>query len=151
VLGSDLFDEVLQLVKTWEPKKRYRDHRGYRDDLLEFLREKLNAPRPYLLVPRGRVEVQKETGRGFCDIAVAKSVGIELKKDFTSKSEVDRLVGQLDKYRSEYPSGLIVVLVGNTDRNCYEDVMARVRRMISEHSGVFGSLRIKVVNKGSIK
>jgi len=139
--GSDLFDEVYNLVINWKPQKRYRDHQGYRDDLLKFLRK--NRPYP--------IEVKKEAGGSRCDIGVAKSVGIELKKDLKTKAEVDRLMGQLNEYRREYPLGLIVVLVGNTDEDRYDDVKTRVSRMVSEHSSIFGGLRIKVVNKGSLK
>ena len=39
--------------------------------------------------------MRKEDGRGLCDIAVGnKKVGIELKKDLKSKSQINRLKGK---------------------------------------------------------
>ena len=87
----DLFATVVRLVENWSPKKRYSKEIKYRDDLLDFLREEFNKIQTYpYWSSHSKVSVMKEVGRGLCDIAVDKSIGIELKKDLDGKSKVNR-------------------------------------------------------------
>lgn len=130
-----LFNYVLQLVQAWKPKQRYRSEDGYRDDLKEFLRTNLNRPSPLAFGPQRRIKVTSESGRHLVDIAIDERIGIELKKDFRTTADVDRLIGQLIRFNPHYPDGLIVVLVGNTGGNAREELMSRVSK-------------IKVVDKG---
>lgn len=64
--------------------------------------------------------LSKQEYAGLCDITVGpRAVGIKMKKDLIGKSDVDRLIGQLVGYKSEYDD-LIVVLVGKTDEKAFE-------------------------------
>jgi len=150
MFGPSLFDEVLRLVKAWNPKGRCKYEVHYRDDLKEFLRTNLNKPSPFAIGPQRRIKVTPESRRYLCDIAVNESIGIELKKDF-DKSKVDRLYGQLSRYKKGYRSGLIVVLVGNTNKDAYEDLVNRVVEMLRSTGISFGittEQKIEIVNKG---
>lgn len=78
-----LFEEVVNLIKEWESKKKYSYESKYRDDLLKFLREKLNRNEQFFgirLYQYQRLSITKEDGRGLCDIAINKEIGIEIKK-----------------------------------------------------------------------
>ena len=71
-------------------------------------------------MPREKISVRKQDYAGLCDITVGqRTVGIKIKKDLIGKSDVDRLIGQLVGYKSEYDD-LIVVLVGKTDEKAFE-------------------------------
>ena len=105
----ELFEECVEIVDIWKPKKEYPKEELYRDDLIDFLFDKLNEEE--------HVKVVKEAGRGLCDIAVGnKRVGIELKRNLKNKSEMNRLQGQVDDYEDEYEEGIIIVLVGEIDK-----------------------------------
>jgi hypothetical protein len=134
---TSLFDVVLRIVRAWKPKGRYGSEDGYRNDLKDFLRAELNRPSALTIGPQRRIKVTSESGRHLCDIAVDEKIGIELKKDFRTIAEVDRLIGQLHRFNPQYPNGLIVVLVGNTGEDAREELMSRVNRV-----------RVKVVDKG---
>ncbi len=71
--------------------------------------------------PQDKIVVKKESGRGLCDIAVNRVVGIELKKDLKSKAQIDRLTGQIRRYMKDYDV-ILVVLVGNTNSDAREDL-----------------------------
>jgi len=143
-----LFEDVVRAINKWRPKKKYSREPQYRDDLLDFLREELNESHPFGLFSR-RVSIIPEHGRGLCDIAVDRKVGIELKKDLKTKSQVDRLFGQINLYRKEYED-IIVVLVGETNKNALEMLKDHISDL-SEVSGVgvLGCQRIEIIDKGS--
>jgi hypothetical protein len=148
---TSLFDDVFSYIQSWNPKQRYRSEDGYRDDLKEFLRTNLNKPEPFGVGPQRRIKVTSESGRHLCDITVDEKVGIELKKDLNKLAEVDRLDGQLGRYRGSYSEGIIVVLVGNTNKDTYEDLVNRVGKMLESPGISFGLTtepRIKIVDKG---
>lgn len=152
MFGMSQFDNVLRLVRVWKPKGRYRSEDGYRDDLKEFLRESLNRPSSFAIGPQRRIKVTSESGRHLCDIAVNDQVGIELKKDLNKLAEVDRLIGQLSRYKRQY-SSLIVVLVGNLGKDNYEDLMSRVGEM-QKGTGILvftSGLNIRIVDRSSAK
>lgn len=96
-----------------------------------------------------KISIRKENGRGLCDIAVDRRIGIELKKDFKEKKQINRLIGQIVDYKREYED-LIIVFVGNTDKNAL-DIL---RDAISDLSGnqlIVGlsrEPRIKIIDKG---
>ena len=136
----DLFLEVLALTRDWKPGRRHRLEFGYRNDLTDFLRKQLFS-RDNFWQTKG-VGVRKEPKAGLADIQVGKVVGIELKKDLTTKEQVDSTVGRVaaDDYRQ-----MIIVLVGHTNQDKF--------RMLEEHLGTYKNnvkhlLRIEIDDKG---
>lgn len=120
-MWGSLFDEVLSVVKNWEPKARYPTEAGYRDDLAKYLREELNRSGPFDIRQR-RHKVKMEHGRSLAGIAVDEKVGIELKKDLKTRPVVDRLSGQVRRFRNNY-SDVIVVLCGKISEEAYDEVL----------------------------
>lgn len=96
------------------------------------------------------MSVLPEHGRGLCDIAVDRRIGIELKKDLSSKKQVDRLAGQLMVYKREYED-IIVVLVGKTNKNALELLRDRIDDLYKMNGYNFGlnRQRIEIIDKGS--
>lgn len=127
---DDLFDDTIRAIKNWTPEKNYRKEEGYRDDLIEHLRERLNRPSPF---ESRKVTIQSESGRWLCDIVVNRSIGIELKKDLKEKAKVDRAVGQINRYWSHYHD-IIVVLVGDTDPNKYDDLREQISDFVERNN-----------------
>jgi hypothetical protein len=112
-LFGGIFDDILSLVKKWSPEKAYRSEGSYRDNLVEYLRASLN--RPDFFRSSENHTVLKEKGRHLCDIGVDRRVGIELKFNFKSKAEADRLATQVKGILNDYAEGVIIVFCGATD------------------------------------
>lgn len=150
MLGFDtLFDDTISIIKNWTPEKEYSNEISYRDDLLEILRDELNQIDNPMFGRQNRVSVKKEDGRSLCDIGINRQIGIELKKDVKSKSQVDRLVGQIHGFKKDYHD-LIIVLVGKIDKEGLEDLKDRISDLTRNTSyGLNQEPRIKIINKGS--
>jgi len=139
------FTDTLMAVNRWKPVQHYSDELHYRDDLLKYLKKELNSTAPYTYMPREKISVRLQEITGLCDITVAqRAVGIKMKMDLTEKSDVDRLIGQLVGYKSEYDD-LIVVLVGKTDEKAYEYLKSQISTIID--TSYSAKQRIKVIRK----
>ncbi len=148
---DDLFEDSIQIIKSWKPKQNYSNENLYRNDLIEFLRNELNEGQsPFSFGQQRRISVTKEDGRGLCDIGIDRTVGIELKKDIKSKSQVDRLAGQIMGFKKDYQY-LIVVLVGRTNKDALEILKDNISDLSGSNAG-FGfnqGSRIRIIDKGS--
>jgi hypothetical protein len=150
MFGFDtLFEDTISIIKNWTSEKEYSNETSYRDDLLNVLREKLNQVNDPIFGRQNRVSVVKEDGRGLCDIGINRLIGVELKKDLKSKSQVDRLVGQIHGYKKDYQD-LIIVLVGKTNKEALEGLKDRISDLTRNASYGFNQEpRIKIIDKGS--
>ncbi|MBW2986380.1 hypothetical protein KY333_03340 [Candidatus Woesearchaeota archaeon] len=144
MLGQ-LFNKVLDLVESWEPQEKYPNEDKYRNDLMAFLREELS--KPSLLGMPQALKIRKESGRALADIAINEKIGIELKKDLKNQSQVDRLVGQIRRYKKGY-NDIIIVLVGNTNVEILDELNEAIRE--SDQGALdLQYKRIEVIDKGS--
>jgi hypothetical protein len=140
-----IFEETIDLIKRWQSKQQYGDENQYRDDLIEFLRDRFKTD---MFGSQRNITIKKEASRQLCDIGIGKFVGIELKKDLSAKSEVDRLGGQLIKYRKEYED-LIVVLVGKTNPDAFEELKETVNELRRNPYSYPKEPRIGIIDKGT--
>ena len=124
MLGNT-FDRVLTAIRKWQPKKSYRSEAGYRDDLLESLRGELNGANFFGFQEKHRI--RKEHGRHLADIGIDEKIGIELKRDLRSQSNLDRLIGQVRRFLRSY-SLVIVVLCGDSDKELLDDLRVEFKR-----------------------
>ena len=132
--GYEVFLAVYNSIKNWQPKQKYNSENEFREDLFKFLSSKAEKYPP-----------QKESGRHLADIGIGNRVGIELKKDLHKKSEVDRLIGQLTTFLSDYKYGVIVVTCGETDLNTLNYVKAQKPKLLAPYtdSGILSSTSYK--------
>jgi hypothetical protein len=122
-MSQRLYEKVCRLIQEWEPEEIYDVENEFRDDLLDFLDENLNS---------SDVSIKKEDGRGLCDIGINRQIGIELKLDMVKKAEANRLVGQILDYIDEYPTGIIILLLGDTEHNAFQTVKDGIRKIQAE-------------------
>jgi hypothetical protein len=147
---EEIFNEVSFNIQRWKPQKEYLDEDGYRDDLIGFLRNVLNKPKPDL-IPRREIQhliqpqhfVKKESRRHSAGVNIAEKVGVEVKRNLQGKVEADRLIGQVDGFLREYPEGVIIVLCGKTDIEQLE----YLRNSLSRYSkgNLFGGRRVQII------
>ena len=150
MFGS-LFEDTIRIIKRWNPGKKFSNEKGYSNDLTNFLRYEFNENQsPLTLGIPSRVSVIKEDGRGLCDIAINRKIGIELKKELKSKSQIDRLAGQIIDYKKDYQN-IIIVLVGTTKKAALESLKDKIFDLTKNDIGLGfnqGSI-IKVIDKAS--
>lgn len=147
----DLFKRTLSAVENWSPRKEYSREIDYRNDLVNYLRDNLTKREAWLDLTgkaEKRVKIIPESGRGLCDIGIEKEIGIELKRNLKSTSQVDRLMGQLQRFLDDYSTGVIVLLVGRTGGKAYEEVLDGVESMDLGRGFGQEPQRVKVINKG---
>ncbi len=152
MFGTNLFEECVDLINHWSPQQEYSNELKYRDDLMDFLYEKLNKCGDILSGNRN-VKLKKEASRSLCDIGVGnQQVGIELKKDLKSKSQINRLQGQIEDYEDDYKEGVIVVLVGKMDKYVENDLKHKLIKKLNNSGGLgLQQFRIKLINKSDSK
>jgi hypothetical protein len=151
---DNLFDNVLQAINEWNPQAGYSTERKYRDDLLEFLQEKLNGSEGSVFSSpiwgfdhSGRHFIKKEAGRGLADIGIDDEIGIELKFNLKQKSQIDRLVGQVVDYLSAY-SYVIIVLCGHPKQEAIGVLKHNLRRIVRSSDSLFGQEKfIRIFSK----
>ena len=124
MFGS-IFPQVLKIIEEWSPKK-FKSEAKYRDDLLKLLREELNRDDP--LGFSEEHSIRKEKGESRADIGIDRKIGIELKYNLKTKSQVTKLIGQIVAHRSGYDS-LIVVLCGKTSLEHLDLLREQVRKI----------------------
>jgi len=152
-LGS-FFDTVLQTIKEWNPQAEYSSENKYRDDLLVFLRKKLNGSGSdafsspiWGFYSSGQHFIKKEAGRSLADIGIDDEIGIELKLNLKRRSKINRLVGQIVDYLREY-SYVIIVLCGHTEKEAVYVLKHNLKRIIISFSSPFGQEKlIRIVSK----
>lgn len=151
---DNLFDNVLQAIKEWNPQTGYSTERKYRDDLLAFLHEELNGSGGNVFSSpiwgfdhSGHHFIKKEAGRGLADIGIDDEIGIELKLNLKQKSQINRLVGQVVDYLSAY-SYVIIVLCGHPKREAVGVLKYNLKRIVKSSDSLFGQEKlIRIVYK----
>lgn len=149
MFGFDtLFEDSVSIIKKWTPETEYSKEYGYREELKEVLRVKLNEVQNPLFAKR-RISVKKEHGIGYCDIDInQQQIAVELKKDINKKDKIDRLVGQVNRYKLNYRD-IIIVLVGKTDKDKLDDLKDQISGLTNENPYAPQQQRIKIIDKGS--
>jgi len=113
---------VKNLIEQWSPIG-CSSEKDCEDSLYAFLHQKLDDVQIVRQYGRGRAQI---------DLMVNDSIMIELKFRLSSKSEYQRLVGQLIDYK-EWGKNLIIVLVGETEPGLLKDL----KKVVSREFGSF--------------
>lgn len=88
---GEFYYDVLHAISIWEPKSEYTTELKYRNDLITFLRETLNAEASassaiWGFEHSGYHFIKKEDGRSLADIGIDDEIGIELKRNLKQKT-----------------------------------------------------------------
>jgi hypothetical protein len=106
------FDEVVRISKEWTPQENHDHEAHFRNELLEYLNERLNESQSggLGLGQSQKDVVERESGGDNVDISVNDAIAIEMKRDFTN-SQAKKLRGQIESYLRNY-NYLIVCACG---------------------------------------
>ncbi len=147
MFGDNLFDECVRVIENWMPND-FSIEKEYQNDLREFLFKTIGRD--------NNVNIKLENSRALCDIAIGRLIGIELKfgkNGKISKSEIDRLHGQVAGHIKEYSEGIIIVLVGDVNKYSEADVKDKLRDLYNliNEGNYFEDYPMKLINKSKQK
>jgi hypothetical protein len=108
--GLPVFQETRDWVGAYKFAYQWDSEDLYEAELLGSLRGRFG--------PNNAVRQQGESGRVY-DIVVRNSARIEVKLP-KAKAELDRMIGQVRRYLSQHPGGVIVVIIGFQMKNQQE-------------------------------
>ena len=94
---------MCRLIDQWSPSL-HRSEAAYRQDLCGFLLESVNYH-----------TVKKEAAKSLADIGIGTKVAIEVKYDFNSKGQVDKLFSQIAGHMNSHREGVICIFCGETN------------------------------------
>jgi len=125
----------MKLIEAWHPRGCKTEK-----DLERSLHKHLEKN-----LPDTDVQMQYASGRVKGDICVDHKVLIELKDGLKSTAQVQRLLGQLDLYESQWKKEVIVIICGDSQRDLVRQIEAKVEALkptfILEEQSVFLVLR----------
>ena len=89
---------VVDRLEDWEPGTRFQKERTFQEAMANYLNHVLSSTE-YEAHTEDRLQI---------DIAVGKPVGIELKHS-PNANEIDRLNGQIDRYKDGFNTVIVAV------------------------------------------
>ena len=134
-MASDFPDDELETILEWNPQTEYSTENQYQGDFLECLQKNLNSesqgfsPAIWVFEHSGYNYIKKEAGRSFVDIGIDKEIGIDLKQNFRSKTQLNRLVGQVVYYLVACYSCVIIVLWGKVDQKAFDTLKHNLKQI----------------------
>jgi hypothetical protein len=102
------FQETRDFVGSYKFAYQWSEEDYYEAELLGALRGRFGS--------NNAVRQQGESGGRVYDIVVRNSARVEVKLP-KSKAELDRMIGQVRRYLTQHPGGMIVVIVGHAMKN----------------------------------
>jgi hypothetical protein len=108
---------VLELLNEWVPSGFTSDEKTYEIELYEYLKRRL---------PDVPISTQYGIAKGKADLVIQDSHLLELKLGLTDVGELDRCIGQLERYRQKWiekdMGPVYLVIVGESDPE-FRDVL----------------------------
>ena len=118
-----LFEYVKDnIAHVWQPNWNMKDERQYTDDLKDFLYKHLKST--HVIGPLN--------GGAGADIRIDRKIGMELKLDLHSKSEINRLTGQIQDYLEVY-NQVIVLLLGKVSPSVVSVVRHNMQKLLKSY------------------
>lgn len=129
--------DVMKLIDGWHPRGCKTEK-----DLERSLHRHLEKN-----LPDTDVQMQYASGRVKGDICVDHKVLIELKDGVKSPAQVQRLLGQLDLYASQWKKEVVVIVCGDSQRDLVRQITAKVEAL--KPTGFFEEQTVFLVLRGS--
>jgi len=129
--------DVIKLIDDWRPRK-CETEKDYERSLHKHLEKNLE---------KSDVIMQYAAGRVKGDIVVDGKILIEIKDSLKSTGQLQRLLGQLEIYATQWKGTVIVVICGDSQRDLVKVVNQKVEALKPE--GFFEEQKIFLVVRGA--
>jgi len=145
MVKGDLYREVVKIVNKWKPLKRYKRELASYSDIRDFIDEKLNSKR------RSKISVKAKNNIAKTDISVGNNkVAIEIKYNLNGAGKVRYLVDEIRTQSKAYNEGLIVLLLGRTNKSDIHDIIDGVKDVRKNlNRGRVYKFPIKIIEKSN--
>ena len=111
--------DVLRLIDSWHPRK-CETEKDFERSLHKHLEKHLQ---------NSNVIKQYAAGRAKGDIVVEDKILIEIKDSLQSTGQLQRLLGQLDIYNTQWKGQVIVVICGDSQRDLVKHLNEKVESL----------------------
>lgn len=111
--------DVLKLIDAWHPR-RCETEKDFERSLHKHLERNLE---------NSNVIKQYAAGRVKGDIVVEDKILIEIKDSLQSTGQLQRLLGQLDIYNTQWKGQVIVVICGDSQRDLVKHLSGKVESL----------------------
>ena len=139
MVKGDLYRKVVKIINKWKPIKRYKKELDSYPDIRDFIYDKL----------RSKISVKSKNTIAKTDISVGNDkVAIEIKYNLDGYGKVRDLVHKIKTQSKSYKEGLIVLLLGKTNKTdmCdIEDEIKDIRKNLNR--GKVYKFPIKIIEK----
>src|SRR5712692_592796 len=129
--------DVMKLIDAWHPRG-CKTEKDLERSLHKHLEKNLQDV---------DVQMQYASGRVKGDICVDHTVLIELKDSMKSTAQLQRLIGQLDLYASQWKEKVVVIICGDSQRDLVKRVTEKVESL--KPKGFWEERKIFLVLRGS--
>jgi hypothetical protein len=129
--------DVIKLIDDWRPRK-CETEKDFERSLHKHLEKNLE---------KSDVIMQYAAGRVKGDIVVDGKILIEIKDRLKSTGQLQRLLGQLEIYATQWKGNVIVVICGDSQRDLVKVVNQKVEGLKPE--GFFEEQKIFLVVRGA--
>jgi hypothetical protein len=132
--------DVMTLIGDWHPRK-CKTEKDFEVSLHKHLEKNL---------PHSNVIKQYAAGRVKGDIVIDDKVLIEIKDSLESTGQLQRLLGQLDIYHTQWrgPKEVVVLICGDTQRDLMKTLNLKIESLKKEElraDFLFGKQRIFLI------
>src|SRR5258708_6547188 len=129
----------MKLIDAWHPRGCKTEK-----DLERSLHKHLEKN-----LPDVDVQMQYASGRVKGDICIDHKVLIELKDSLKSTGHLQRLIGQLDLYTSQWKKKVVVVICGDSQKDLVRQLTDKVKSLKPQAFDLFEEQNIFLVLRGS--
>ena len=143
MVKGDLYRDVVKIINKWKPRKRQKGEIATYSDIRDFIDDKLNSKK------RKKISVKAKNNVAKTDISVANNkVAIEIKYNLNGAGKVRYLVDEIRTQSKLYKEGLIVLLLGKTNKSDMHDIMDGIREVRRNlNRGKVYKFPIKIIEK----
>lgn len=111
--------DVMKLIDAWHPRG-CKTEKDFERSLQRHLEKNL---------PNADIIAQYASGRVKGDIAVDAQILIEIKDSLKSTSQLQRLLGQLEIYNSQWKGKVIVLICGEAQRDLVNTLKKKIEEL----------------------
>jgi polyhydroxyalkanoate synthesis regulator phasin len=130
--------DVLRLIEDWRPRL-CKTEKDFERSLHKHLEKKLEDVNVIMQYAAGRVKG---------DIVVDEKILIELKDSLKSTGQLQRLIGQLDIYTSQWKGKVIVIICGDSQRDLMKTLNGKIEAL-KEQVGFLEEQKIFMVDRAA--
>nr|MDA3835986.1 hypothetical protein [Nanoarchaeota archaeon] len=129
MVKGDIYKDTVKILNKWKSLKRYKKETDFYPEIRDFILEEFKKKKIH------KISVKIKNNLWKTDIAVGDDkIAIEVKHNLKGKSEARRLENQIRKDSPPYKEGMIVLLLGKTNKDDLQDIEEEIKKIKKERN-----------------